>query len=91
MDIFSIRPKKQPKVVTRKLGKEQMWGAYEEKSNILEIDERLRGRRQMIIYIHEYFHKIFPNMSEEDIIEKSEYLAHFLWKQHYRKVDLSVK
>lgn len=91
MEVFTVRPKKQPKVVRKKLGKNHAWGQYLADSNTIEIDERVKGRRELVLYIHEYFHKLFPEMSEEDILVKSEHLAHFLWKHHFRKVDLSVK
>jgi hypothetical protein len=85
---FASRPKKQPKVIRKKLGKEQAWGTWDEPKNIIEIDERLKGKKELIIYLHEYFHKLFPDLSEEIVIIKSELLADFLWKNHFRKVDL---
>jgi len=86
MDVFSYKPKNIPKVIRRKLGKEQAWGMS---GKNIEIDSRLRGRREMIIYLHEFFHHIFPDMSEDEIIVKSESAAEFMWRNHYRRVDNS--
>lgn len=89
MLVFTIHPKKQPKLLRKKLGREQLWGSFDNGTNIIELDERLKGKKEMIILIHEYFHYLFPAMSEEDVVIKSEYIADFLWKHHFRKVDLS--
>ena len=88
MDVFSVKPKNQPTVVRKKLGKEQAHGKYTALHNLIEIDERLKGRKEMTIYIHEYFHKLFPDMEEEEVILKSEYLTDFMWAHNFRKVDL---
>lgn len=85
MDVFSVKPKKQPKVVRRKLGKEQAWGRYID--NLIEIDERATGKKELILHLHEYLHHIFKDMEEDEVITKSEHIADFLWKNNYRKVD----
>lgn len=91
MPVFTTNPTKQPKLIRKKLGREQLWGSFDTGTNIIEIDDRLRGKKEFIIIVHEYFHYLFPDMSEEMVILKSEYLADFLWKHHFRKVDLSVE
>ena len=91
MDIFSYRPKRQPKVVKKKLGREGAWGFWDVDHNLIEVDERLRGKKELIIYLHEYYHKLFPNMTEDEILVASESTADFLWRNNYRKVDLSAK
>lgn len=91
MEVFSYRPRNQPKVIRKKLGKEQAWGFWDEDNNTIEIDERVKGKKELIIYLHEYFHKLFPWMTEDEIVIKSESLASFLWKNHYRRVDLTTK
>jgi len=90
MEVFSVKPKGQPKVYRKKLGKEKAWGKYDS-INEIYVDERLKGKKELIIYLHEYFHKLFPELSEDEIIFKSEMTADFLWKNHYRRVDLSTK
>ncbi len=91
IEVFSYKPLKQPKVNRKKLGKEQVWGTWDVSKNTIEIDERLKGKKELIIFLHEYFHKLFPYFTEEEIIMKSESTADFLWKNHFRKVDLSTK
>jgi hypothetical protein len=86
MDVFSYKPKKQPKVIRRKLGKERAWG---QSGKLIEIDARLTGKKELIIYLHEYYHYIFPRMTEDEIIIASESTADFLWRNHYRRVDNS--
>jgi len=88
MNVFSVRPKNQPTVIRKKLGPK--WGWWDEEHNLIEVDERLTGKKELIIYLHEYFHKIFPEVIEEEIIKRSEFVADFLWKNNYRKEE-SVK
>ena len=90
MQVFSVKPVKQPKVFRKKLGREQLWGSFDTGTNNIEIDERLKGKKELIIFLHEYLHYLFPEFSEETVVMKSEYLADFLWKHHYRKVDLTT-
>lgn len=85
MEVFSIKPKRQPKVIRRKLGKEQAWGRYD--NGVIEIDERVKGKKELILYLHEYFHHILPELSEDEVIIKSESTADFLWKNNFRRVD----
>lgn len=91
MPVFTTQPKKQPKLLRKKLGREQLWGSFDYGTNTMEIDDRLKGRKEMIIIIHEYFHFLFPEMSEDEVVTKSEYISDFLWKHHFRKVDLSAE
>ncbi len=86
MEVFKVKVGRLPKVIFRKLGKEKSWGLFDNNKTI-EIDERLRGKRLLIILIHEFFHYLFPKMSEDEIIVASEKTAAFLWKLGFRKVD----
>lgn len=85
MEVFKFKPKKQPKVIRRKLGKEQAWGRFGDM--LIEVDIRLTGKKELIIYLHEYFHYLLPELSEDEVIIKSESLADFMWSLGYRKVD----
>jgi hypothetical protein len=85
-EVFHFPIKKQPKVIRRKLGKHKAFAQYISEG-IIEIDSSFKGKKELILYLHEYFHFLFPEMSEEKVIENSEMTADFLWKQHYRKVD----
>jgi hypothetical protein len=76
------------KVIYKKLGREQAHGIAES-DGIIYIDPRLRGRKEMEILIHETYHLLEPEASEEEVIEKSVILTKLLWKMGYRKVDNS--
>lgn len=91
MQVFTVNAVNQPKLVRKKLGREQLWGFFDEDVNTITLDERLKGKKELIILLHEYFHYLFPELSEEQVVIKSEYTASFLWKHHFRKVDLSVE
>lgn len=70
----------------RKLGKEKAIGlAHSE--GIIEVDERLRGKKQLEIIIHEALHILFPRLSENKVVEQSIILTNTLWKQGYRRID----
>ena len=84
MEVFSVKPKDQPKVTRKKLGRNV--GLYWPGENRIEVDERLKDKKELIIYLHEYFHKLFPDIIEDEIIIRSEMVADFLWNNHYRKV-----
>ncbi len=76
------------KIVYKKLGREQAHGIAES-DGIIYIDPRLKGRKKMEIIIHEIFHLLNPEDSEEQIIEKSVTLTKMLWTLGYRQVDNS--
>lgn len=77
---------KQPKVEYVKLGKEKAWGMYNSEGTI-KIDPRLRGKKKLDIFIHEYTHHFFPYIEEEDVEAFATHIADFLWKHHVRFVD----
>lgn len=81
--------RKHIKVVYRKLGKDKVWGWANSHNNSIEIDERLKGKKHFEIMTHEAFHLLFPNNTEEQVIEKSIIFTNMVWKQGYRKVDNS--
>lgn len=70
-----------------KLGRQKIWG--EADSYPLLIDDRLKGKKDMEIYLHESLHYLFPEMTEVDVIMKSIILTNTLWFEGYRKVDNS--
>jgi len=85
-EVFKFPVKKQPKVIRRKLGKHKAY-AQLNTDNSIEIDTKFKGKKELILYLHEYFHFLFPEFTEDQVIKHSEMTADFLWKQHYRKVD----
>ncbi len=70
-----------------KLGRQKVWG-YAEKYPLL-IDDRLKGKKELEIYIHESMHYLFPKLNESEIEKKSILLTNTLWHEGYRKVDNS--
>lgn len=76
------------KVIHKKLGREQAHGIADS-DGIIYIDPRLKGRKLLEIYVHECLHLLYPEASEEEVIEKSVVLTKLLWKMGYRQVDNS--
>lgn len=76
------------KVIYKKLGREQAHGIAES-DGVIYIDPRLKGRKLLEIYIHECTHLLYPDASEEEVVEKSIVLTKLLWKLGYRQVDNS--
>ncbi len=77
------------KIIYRKLGKEQAYG-ISSSDGVIEIDERLRGKKAMEILIHELLHLTNPKDDEKTIIRKSVTLTKVLWKEGYRKIDDTI-
>ena len=77
------------KIIYRKLGKEQAYG-ISSSDGVIEIDERLRGKKAMEILIHELLHLTNPKDDEKTIICKSVTLTKVLWNEGYRKIDDTI-
>mgnify|MGYP003612186899 FL=1 len=77
------------KIIYRKLGKEQAYG-ISSSDGVIEIDERLKGKKMMEILIHEILHLLNPKDDEKTIIRKSVTLTKVLWKEGYRKIDDTI-
>jgi hypothetical protein len=86
LELFKWKGFKLPKVYRKKLGKTQSHGLYHS-DNEIEIDSRLRGKKEMEILFHELGHGMFPEFSEEKIIQISRIQTEFFWLQGYRKID----
>ena len=77
------------KIIYRKLGKEQAYG-ISSSDGVIEIDERLKGKKMMEILIHEILHLLNPKDDEKTIIRKSVTLTNVLWSEGYRKIDDTI-
>lgn len=77
---------KRIKIKYKKLGKQKVWGLAHS-DGIVEIDERLKGRKKMEIIIHEVMHLLNPDDSEEEIVRKSVLLTNTLWHEKYRMIE----
>lgn len=78
------------KVVHKKLGREKAYGMADSDGTVY-IDPRLKGKKHLEIVLHECLHILYPEDSEEAIVDKSVTLCKILWKDGYRKVDNSNK
>jgi hypothetical protein len=77
------------KIIYRKLGKEQAYG-ISSSDGVIEIDERLRGKKAMEILIHELLQLTNPKEVEKTIIRKRVSLTNVLWNEGYRKIDDTI-
>lgn len=78
---------KHPKVVIKKLGRQQAYGQYVVDAGVIEIDPRTKGKKHLEVMIHEYLHHLHPEWTEEKVTSTAEVLSDFLWKNHYRRVE----
>jgi len=76
------------KVVHKKLGREKAYGMADS-DGVVYLDPRLKGKKHMEIILHECLHLLYPDDSEEAIVDKSVTLCKILWKEGYRRVDNS--
>ena len=83
-----------PKIVERKLGREQAWGQafpYATRPKI-EIDPRLSARRHLEVMCHEALHIARPDLEgtkgEAEIDRIGKVVSDALWRASYRKVIL---
>lgn len=79
---------KPPRVVHRKLGRENAFGQAFGHKNLVEVDPRQRARRHLRTMVHELMHKMYPEWSETKVDNDSKLIAFFLWEHGYRKVIL---
>ncbi len=79
---------KTPKVIERKLGKHKARGLYYPDSGDIAIDPQLSPKLKMEVYLHEYYHHIFPEWTEEQVDKMAKKTCNFLWKQKYRRVEI---
>lgn len=73
------------KIIYKKLGRERAYGLADTDEVI--IDSRLKGKKHLEIMLHECLHYLYPEASEEEVVEKSIKLTKTLWHDGYRKVD----
>jgi len=78
------------KVKYKKLGKEKVWGLADSQG-IIYIDSRLKGKKHLEILIHETLHLLYPEDSEDEIVERSIILTNLIWKQRYRRLEEEKK
>ena len=72
------------KIIRKKLGREKIWGQAHDH---IELDSRLKGKKELEIIIHEAMHILFPEKEEDDVVKSSIILTNTLWYESYRKTD----
>lgn len=70
-----------------KLGRKKCWGLAYQDTNEIELDTRLKGQKHLEILLHETMHLLLPDLTEEEIIDKSITLTKILWNEDYRRID----
>jgi hypothetical protein len=81
--------RKRIKVVYNKLGRANAWGLADTDGHMVQLDERLRGKKHLEILVHEVVHILLPDASEEEVERISINLTTVLWKEGYRRIDNS--
>jgi hypothetical protein len=74
------------KVKYRKLGKEKVWG-FAHSDELIELDNRLKGKKHLEILIHECLHILYPQAEEDEIVKKSVTLCNTIWHERYRRIE----
>ena len=77
---------KRIKIKYCKLGKQKVWG-FAHSDGLIEIDERLKGKKKLEIIINEVMHLLNPTDEEDEVVRKSVLLTNTLWHEKYRVVD----
>lgn len=72
-----------------KLGRTKAWGWADLTRKVVELDERLKGKKHLEILTHEVVHLLLPDATEEQVEEISINLTQVLWSEGYRRIDES--
>ena len=78
-------PKRQIKVIEKKLGQERAWGTSDA-FGLIEIDERLCEADRLTVLVHEAVHVADPMLTEEQVCRLGKLIGPLLWSQGYRRV-----
>jgi hypothetical protein len=80
-------PKRPPKIVERKLGREGACGQHEFGTRQIEIDPRQSARERLDTVIHEALHYCHPAMSEAAVTETANAISAALWRDRFRRIE----
>lgn len=83
-----MAPRRNVKIIYKKL-KGEFGNAYPDK-NLIELDNRMKGRKHLEILIHESLHILYPERDEPYIEEEAAKLTKILWCENYRRIDNSI-
>lgn len=73
------------KVVYKNLKK--AWGYADLDKKEIIIDKKANGKKHLEIIVHEIYHLLHPEATEEEVVRNSIYITNTLWQQKYRRVD----
>jgi hypothetical protein len=80
-------PPRRIPIVEKKLGRDKVLGwAYSNPPKI-EIDERLRGRLQQEVLIHELLHVALPQLDEDTVTEVAEWMSFHTFRFGMRRIQ----
>ena len=76
--------RKKIKVIERKLGRERAWGLSYKGDNLIEIDSRLKGKKKLLIIVHELLHQaLMDENNEKEIHRVAIIISNGLLAQNY--------
>lgn len=82
---------RKPKIIWRKLGREDAFGQAWKDKKIIELDPRMTPKKQLEIICHEQLHITYPEMSETLVKQGGKDLCNTLWLLNYREVMVSPR
>lgn len=80
-------PPKRVPIIEKKLGRDGVHGWAYYKPPKIEIDSRLRGKKQQEILLHELLHIALPQLAEETILETGIFLSDHTWRFGLRRIE----
>jgi hypothetical protein len=80
-------PPRRIPIVEKKLGRDKVLGWAYSNPPMIELDERLRGRLQQEVLIHELLHVALPQLDEETVTEVAEWMSVQTFKFGLRRIQ----
>jgi hypothetical protein len=84
-------PKRRVQIIERKLGRDKVYGWAKFDPPRIELDERLRGKQQQEILIHELLHIALPQLDEDCVTETARWIADHTWSFGLRRIQPDIK
>jgi hypothetical protein len=81
------QPIPQPRVIVRKLGRQNAWGLAHLDANLIEIDPRLTGLAKLEVLIHERLHILEWAIPESEVYAAARQIALFLHTHGVRIIE----
>ena len=78
---------KRYKVKYRKLGREFAFGLSHTENDLIELDERIKGKKHLEVLVHECLHLLYPHLEEDEVIRDSIRIIKTLWGEGYRRTE----